>query len=171
MRVAVLCTGYYGQRSCSHYATQSCKVSIQRNFNNVMTVVNGCHSHRLMLFNKKPIMLSLHISCGRMNHASDVTVFLTPQQPYVIIVQSSCYQPEEISNVWTGILRNCMIRPYLLPERITGHLYLVFLRDGQTDFLDDIPLAAIHGLLLQHNEATVHFSSSICVWLDMKIPG
>ena len=74
-------------------------------------------------------------------------------------------------NVWAGILGNRMIGPYLLPERLTGHSYLVFLRDVLTDFLDDIPLAAIHGLWFQHDGAPAHFSSPVRNWLDMEYPG
>ncbi|GBL73684.1 hypothetical protein AVEN_230680-1 [Araneus ventricosus] len=49
-------------------------------------------------------------------------------------------------NVWAGILGDRLLGPYLLPERLSGQSYLVFLNEVLTEFLDDIPLAAIQGL-------------------------
>ncbi|GIX71294.1 uncharacterized protein CEXT_611611 [Caerostris extrusa] len=43
------------------------------------------------------------------------------------------------------MLGNRLIGPYLLPERLTGHSYLIFIRDVLSDVLDDMPLAAIRG--------------------------
>lgn len=92
------------------------------------------------------------------------------QKRYVIRVQSSCNSSEEISGPLVckcvaDILGNRMIGPYLLPELLTGHSYLVFLRDILTDYLE------IHGLWVQNDVAPAHFSSPVSYWLDMEFPG
>lgn len=74
-------------------------------------------------------------------------------------------------NVWAGILGNRMIGPYLLPQRLTGQSYLIFLRAVLPAFLEDIPLAALRGLWYQHDGAPAHFSSPVREWLDTEYPG
>ncbi|GBM94737.1 hypothetical protein AVEN_45887-1 [Araneus ventricosus] len=74
-------------------------------------------------------------------------------------------------NVWAGILGDRLLGPYLLPERLSGQSHLVFLNEVLTEFLDDIPLAAIQGLWFQHDGAPEHFCAPVRAWLDMEYPG
>ncbi|GFW34968.1 DUF4817 domain-containing protein [Trichonephila clavipes] len=68
-------------------------------------------------------------------------------------------------NVWAGILGYHLFIPYLLPERLSGQSYLVF--------LNDISLVAIQGLWFQNERererdgAPAHFCTSVCDWLDI----
>lgn len=71
-------------------------------------------------------------------------------------------------NVWLGILGNRFIGPFLLPEWLTGHSYLTFLRHVLNDILDDMSLAAIRGLCFLHDGAPAHFSPVEHHWLDIK---
>ncbi|GIX99226.1 DUF4817 domain-containing protein [Caerostris darwini] len=79
------------------------------------------------------------------------------------------HQDHRSVNVWVGLIGNRLIGPYLLPERLTGHSYLIFLRDVLIDVLDDMPLATIRGLWFQHiydtfqlsTPAPTHFSSLV----------
>ncbi|GBN57358.1 hypothetical protein AVEN_151177-1 [Araneus ventricosus] len=47
----------------------------------------------------------------------------------------------------------------------------MFLNEVLTEFLDDIPLAAIQGLWFQHDGAPAHFCAPVRGWLDMEYPG
>ncbi|GBL89022.1 hypothetical protein AVEN_255173-1 [Araneus ventricosus] len=90
--------------------------------------------------------------------------------------QSACnsaakHQERWSLNVWAGILGDRLLGPYLLPERLSGQSYLVFLNEVLTEFLDDIPLAAIQGLWFQHDGAPTHFCAPVRGWLDMQYPG
>ncbi len=64
-------------------------------------------------------------------------------------------EPNWSVNMWADILGDHLFGPYLLPERLLGHSYFVFLCDVLPDFLYDIPLAAIHGLWFQEDGNTV----------------
>lgn len=75
--------------------------------------------------------------------------------------------PEKVQVRWfvnmrIGRLGSRMIGPYLLPERLKGQSYLVFLRNVLTDFIDDIPLVTTHGLCFQ-NDADWRISTLIYV--------
>jgi hypothetical protein len=43
-------------------------------------------------------------------------------------------------NVWTGIIQNEVVGPFILPNRLTGNDYLLFLRNDFENYLDEIPL-------------------------------
>ncbi|GBM52120.1 hypothetical protein AVEN_29805-1 [Araneus ventricosus] len=47
----------------------------------------------------------------------------------------------------------------------------MFLNEVLTEFLDDIPLAAIQGLWFEHDGAPAHFCAPVRGWLDMEYPG
>ncbi|GBN14579.1 hypothetical protein AVEN_73596-1 [Araneus ventricosus] len=69
----------------------------------------------------------------------------TPEvNPHAIRPQE--HQERWSLNVWAGILGDRLLGPYLLPKRLSGQSYLVFLNKVLTEFLDDIPLAVIQGL-------------------------
>lgn len=48
---------------------------------------------------------------------------------------------------------------------------MVFIHDTLIDFLDDIPLVAIHDLWFEHEGVPTHFSFPERDWLDMEYPG
>jgi len=43
-------------------------------------------------------------------------------------------------NVWAGIVGDHLIGPYILPERLDAHNYVVFLRDVPPELLEDVPI-------------------------------
>lgn len=59
-------------------------------------------------------------------------------------------------NVWAGIIGNHLIGPYLLPERLTGHVYSVFLEQVLPGLLENIPNQ--DRIWFQHDGAPAHFS-------------
>ncbi|GFQ91022.1 DUF4817 domain-containing protein [Trichonephila clavata] len=76
-------------------------------------------------------------------------------------------------NVWAGILGDHLLGPYLLLERLSGRSYLVFLNEVLTEFLDDIPLAAIQGIWFQHGRQKRRFLSRMyhgvwCLFIGFK---
>jgi hypothetical protein len=62
-------------------------------------------------------------------------------------------------NVWTGIIGNCVVGPFLLPESLSGPAYCVFLQEVQPLLLEDVPLAVRRDMWFQHDGAPVHFSA------------
>ncbi|GFY05153.1 DUF4817 domain-containing protein [Trichonephila clavipes] len=48
---------------------------------------------------------------------------------------------------------------------------MVFLNEVLTEFLDDIPLAAIQRLWFQHDGAPAYFCAPVRDWLDIAYPG
>ncbi|GIY70588.1 hypothetical protein CEXT_701931 [Caerostris extrusa] len=73
------------------------------------------------------------------------------------------------------MLGNRLIGPYLLPEELTGHSYLVLgfllIRDVLSDVLDNMTLTSIRGLWIQHDGTSAYFSSLVCHWLDIEYAG
>lgn len=73
-----------------------------------------------------------------------------------------CHHQHRFSvNVWSGILNNHVIGPYILPIRLTSPSYLVFLRDILPELLEDIPLANLENVWFQHDGAPAHFGQVV----------
>lgn len=64
-------------------------------------------------------------------------------------------------NVWAGILNGRLIGPYMLPLRLTGGTYRVFLEEVLGDLLEDVPLDIRRGLWFQHDGAPPHFALDV----------
>ena len=60
------------------------------------------------------------------------------ENPCAQVVQS--HQHRFSINVWAGIIADHIIGPHLLPNRLTGEIYLTFLRDMLPTLLDAVPL-------------------------------
>ena len=61
-------------------------------------------------------------------------------------------------NVWASIVDGCLIGPYLLPPRLTGHTYLAFLQEVLGELLEDVSLDINRRLRFQHDGAPSHFA-------------
>jgi hypothetical protein len=68
-------------------------------------------------------------------------------------------------NVWAGIVGNKLIGPYLLPSRLNGLSYEVFLRDVLPGLLEDVPLAVRANIRFQHDGAPPHFTLQVREYL------
>jgi len=64
-------------------------------------------------------------------------------------------------NVWAGILDGHVIGPYLLPPRLTGPTYLIFLEHVLDPFLEGVPLNVRQEMWFQHDGAPPHFSLDV----------
>lgn len=64
-------------------------------------------------------------------------------------------------NVWAGILGNHLIGPYLLPQRLTGATYLVFLQQVLPQLLDEANVSNTmrSAMWFQHDGAPAHYSN------------
>lgn len=75
------------------------------------------------------------------------------ENPHAVIQKHSQYRFN--INVWCGIYNNHIIGPHIFEGRLTGEVYLNFLRDILPDLLEGINT---RGLWFQHDGAGPHFS-------------
>jgi hypothetical protein len=69
-------------------------------------------------------------------------------------------------NIWAGIVSDCFLVPYILPDRLTGQTYTNFLRTSLPDFLEVMPPASRRQLYFMHDGAP-----HISVFLPAHYPG
>lgn len=55
-------------------------------------------------------------------------------------VRRSNFQHRFSLNVWAGVVNGMLIGPYFFPPRLTGDIYLDFLRHHLPELLEDVPL-------------------------------
>ncbi|GBL73483.1 hypothetical protein AVEN_159478-1 [Araneus ventricosus] len=80
------------------------------------------------------------------------------ENPYATRIRAA---EEQFSiNVWAGIVGDHLAGPYLLPERLTGANYLIFLQQVLPQLLDDAHLSAAmrSSVWFQHDGASAHYS-------------
>ena len=86
-------------------------------------------------------------------------------------VRPSHFQTRWSINVWVGIIGSHLIGPYLLPEKMDGCNYLIFLRDVLPDMLDDLPLSIRRNIWFQHDGAPTHNYAAVKEHLNETFPG
>ena len=60
--------------------------------------------------------------------------------------------------MWCGIVGDHLIGFYILPPRLCGPVYRVFLRYVLPELLENVPLEARRNMWFQHDGAPVHFA-------------
>ena len=81
------------------------------------------------------------------------------------------YQEKFSINVWAGICGNCLVGPYILPERLNGHNYLVFLQQVLPEFLEaELPLPLLFNHWFQHDGCPAHYALPVRAHLDQVYP-
>lgn len=73
-------------------------------------------------------------------------------------------------NVWAGIVGDCLIGPYLLPSRLDGRSYGIFLEYVLPDLLHDVPASLRDRIWFQHDGAPSHFSHYAREYLNRDFP-
>ena len=68
------------------------------------------------------------------------------------------YQERFSVNMWAGIVGRRLIGPYMLPRRLTGNIYINFLRNALPELLEDVPLNFRQNMWFQHDAAPPHFT-------------
>ncbi|PRD19029.1 UNVERIFIED_CONTAM: hypothetical protein NCL1_58654 [Trichonephila clavipes] len=76
------------------------------------------------------------------------------------------YQERFPINVWTGIVHNNLVGPYILPSRLTDRTYHIFLHEVLPELLVDIPPSVCSRMWFQHDGAPAHFSRNVRNHLD-----
>ena len=78
------------------------------------------------------------------------------------------YQTEFTVNVWAGIINNFLIGPYILPLRLNGNIYCIFLEEVLPELMEDVPLVTRRQMWFQHDGAPAHFSTIVRNYLDQR---
>ncbi|KAG7301194.1 hypothetical protein JYU34_014053 [Plutella xylostella] len=73
-------------------------------------------------------------------------------------------------NVWAGIIGDHLIGPVFLPHALNGANYLGFLRGQLEELLEDLPVAAYHRVVFQHDGAPAHFAVQVRNYLAARFP-
>lgn len=73
-------------------------------------------------------------------------------------------------NVWAGIAGDYLIGPYILPERLTGEVYAIFLDQVLPGLLQNIPNRILEETFYQHDGAPPHFSMAARDILNARFP-
>ncbi|GFT38653.1 uncharacterized protein TNCV_4627051 [Trichonephila clavipes] len=84
------------------------------------------------------------------------------------VTRTRAAQDRFLVNVWAGILRYHLIGPYILPDRLTGPRYLIFLEQVLPELLDSahVTAATRTSMWFQQDGAPAHFSISVRNHLD-----
>lgn len=64
-------------------------------------------------------------------------------------------------NVWAGILNDSLIGPYVLPNRLNGRTYLIFLQDVLPELLENVTFDVRQQIWFQHDGAPAHFTHAV----------
>lgn len=89
-----------------------------------------------------------------------------PENPHETVISSK--QHRFSVNVWAGVLGNNLIGPYILPNRLNSPTYLVFLRNILPELLENVPLADLQNMWLQHDGAPAHFGQIVRDFLNQN---
>lgn len=91
------------------------------------------------------------------------------ENPHTIRPRS--FQQRFSVNIWAGIVHDYLIGPYLLPTRLDGESYLVFLQEVLPELLNHVPALIRRRMWFQHDGAPAHFSVDVRNALNIMYPG
>ncbi|GFV67601.1 uncharacterized protein TNCV_4622811 [Trichonephila clavipes] len=86
------------------------------------------------------------------------------------IMRLHSYQRGFSVNVWAGIIHDHLIGPHLLPRRMGGGTYLVFLQEMLPVLLQSVPSNIKARMWFQHDGAPAHFIADVRSALDTACP-
>ena len=90
------------------------------------------------------------------------------ENPHAIIERG--FQDRFSLNVWAGIVEDHLIGPHFLPNRLSGEMYLNFLRNHLPLLLEDVPLQVRNSMWLLQDGAPPHFSIEVREYLNEHFP-
>jgi hypothetical protein len=73
-------------------------------------------------------------------------------------------------NVWCGVIDNKLIGPAVLPNRLTGCVYVDFLQNKLPLLLEEVPLAKRMHMVFQHDGSPAHYSHLVTPYPKSNIP-
>lgn len=74
-------------------------------------------------------------------------------------------------NVWAGVIDNYLIGPFVLPNRLNGAAYRLFLENNLHELLDNIPIQIRHNMWFMHDGAPPHYSLEARQHLNERFEG
>ncbi|KAK3878424.1 hypothetical protein Pcinc_017008 [Petrolisthes cinctipes] len=74
-------------------------------------------------------------------------------------------------NVWCGMVGDQLIGPHIFEGRLTGEVYLKFLRDELPCLLEDVLLKTRQRIIFQHDGAPAHYTNRVNEYLHQEFPG
>jgi len=74
-------------------------------------------------------------------------------------------------NVWSAVLDDQLIGPFILEGRLTGESYLQFLQEELPRLLEDVPLNKRSRIYFQNDGTPLHFSREVRIFLNYRFPG
>ena len=74
------------------------------------------------------------------------------------------------TNVWGGIVNNRIVGPYFFRQNINTAIYLDFLRNQLSQFLDELPLNIRRIIWYQHDGAPCHSTNTVTGYLNEVFP-
>lgn len=86
------------------------------------------------------------------------------------LTASRKYQERFSVNVWAGIFGDHLVGPYLLPDRLTGEKYLVFLERVLPSLLRAVPSITQTQMWFMHDGAPAHITANVRHFLDARYP-
>ena len=98
-------------------------------------------------------------------HNSHVWSQLNPHETFV-----HHHQVRFSVNIWAGIIGDHLIGPYLLPPRLNGKIYKIFLEETLPDLMDDLPLAVRQDMWFQQDGAPAHYTLEVQEFLNKTYP-
>lgn len=73
-------------------------------------------------------------------------------------------------NVWAGIIGDYLIGPYLLPSRLDGEKYRIFLKEVLPKLLENVPTSVRRAMWFQHDGAPAHYAQDVRNYLSNTFP-
>lgn len=73
-------------------------------------------------------------------------------------------------NIWTGILGDYLVGPYILPDRLSGATYRIFLEHVLPRLLQAVPLPIQSDMWFMHDGAPAHFAITVRNFLNATYP-
>jgi len=80
------------------------------------------------------------------------------------------YQQRFSVNVWAGIVGDYLLGPYILPVRLNGPNYLIFLQEQFSEYLDELPLQLWRDMWWQPDGCPAHFDRNVRDHLNQVFP-
>lgn len=85
-------------------------------------------------------------------------------------IRRTNFQHRFSANVWAGIVNGILVGPFILPDRLTGDVYLDFLQNNLPVLLEDVPLNIRQAMWLLQDGAPAHFRREVREFLDIRYP-
>lgn len=95
--------------------------------------------------------------------------WLDENQHPAIIVKN--HQNRFSENIWIGVVDDHLIGPIRLPQRLTGELYLNFLREDLPGLINAVPVNVRMNMWFMHDGAPPHSTRNVTDFLNLRFPG